>query len=198
MKKNEDDVVVTGSKDEIVKQVDQLIADNEVDVKKNKKLKRKVVMRNITIVALIIVIILLLLKSFGDKGVSTPLVSEKKTPVLETSGYFKNETEDVVVPRIDVPLVYDIKVSEKAPYVTLYNPKTNADKYYLQYAFYLKEGGELIYESNFVEPEYKFSVDFASLLHEGEYEAYVKVRAYRISDLVECNSVTNNLTITVE
>lgn len=198
MRKEEENNVVNGSNDEVAKQVDQLIKDNEADAKKNKKLKRKVAGKNITILALIVVIIILLLRSCSGQGVSNPLVPETKTPVLERSEYIKNETEAVVVPRIDIPLVYDIVVSEKAPYVTLYNPKTNADKYYLQYAFYLVEGDELIYESNLVEPEYKFSVDFASLLQEGEHEAYVKIKTYKISDLSECNGVTNNLTITVE
>ena len=176
-------------------QLNELIEDNQAGTKKNKALKRKIFGKNITIFILLVIIIILLLRGCSPQEGT---FDNNKIPVLERSEYIENEVEDTKTPHIDIPLVHDIAVTKKAPYVKLYNPKTNTGKYYLQYAFYLVEGDELIYESNLVEPDYKFSVDFARLLKKGEYDAYVKIRTFRISDLSECNGVTNNLTITVE
>lgn len=56
------------------------------------------------------------------------------------------------ISRIDIPVLIDTTISEDQPYMTLYNPETNADKFYLKYELYNKADDKLLYSSEMVEP----------------------------------------------
>lgn len=171
--------------------------------KDENKLKKKNRIKNVIIIILMIVILILLLRScIKHDNPLINLVSQQ----LENSDY-KTNANDVETGRIDVPIIEDVTVSEDFPYITLYNPSTNADKYYLQYELYLTEGGELLYQSNMVEPDKKFSADIIAPLKTvlGDsyksgvvYDITVKVRVYRVNDLVEVNGITNDIKINVK
>lgn len=199
-KSSKQEVVVDTSKNEVAKATDSVAketlqnafsqgmldklddnysADEEANKisKKNKKLKDKLGNKKIAIVVLVIVLLILLLRScgIGDKNIG---------PNIEQSGFV--EQEDTHPDHVDgytaIPVVDDFSVSKSKPYVTLYNPESNAGYSYLQYRFTNLETGEVIYESNLVEPGYKFSVPFGEMLEAGEYNVLVEILNFDYDD----------------
>ena len=191
MEKNNSELEVK----DINEKVDNLVEQNEKVEKKNRKLKTKVGIKNIMILGLIVVIILLLLKGCGSNHDYSPVT--KPAVDLETSDYV--EPVKAQSPHIDIPILADFEVDKTNPYCTLSNPETNADKFYLQYEFYIEGSEEPIYTSKMVEAGKKFSADIYNALDgkAGTYEAAVKVKTYSVDDLTEKNGVTNKVTITV-
>lgn len=159
-----------------------------------KKLKRKVRIRNCTIVALIIIIIILLLKSCGTDN---PNVN--RIPILEDSDLIQQTTESAETPRIDIPILADCTLSAENPYINFFNPETNADKYYLQYEVY-DENGQLIYQSKMVEAGKKFSANlyeaFSGVV--GQHSCNVKVRTFKVGTLAEVNGINNDVIFNVQ
>lgn len=170
-------------------------ADEEAEKiqKKNKKLKRKLGDKRTTIVVLLIVILILLLRSCG-------LGDEGKKPFIEQAGLV--EQEQTHPEHVDgytaIPVVDDFSVSKSKPYITLYNPETNAGYSYLQYRFTDIDTGEVIYESGYVEPGQKFSVAFGELLKAGEYNVLVEILNYDYDDYtVRKNGGQSEIIVTV-
>lgn len=195
------------------KEVSNLIEDNEKAFKKNRKLKRKVTSKNITILILLVIIIILLLRGCSSGG--DVIASNFIQPMIESTEYITKEVEQPEIDYVDIPLTQDINVSEDYPYSTLYNPQKNEGSYYLLYSFYLDGEEEPFYQSNLVEPGYQFSVNFKELLPEGSYNATVVVTSYDMSILAdyiennmeiseevfnsaECTGIRNNLAITIQ
>ena len=174
--------------------VDDLEKIDKADEKKKKKLKRKVLIRNIIIGFLLVVIIILLLRSCG------------KDNDLLINRVFNTETNEFVEPevkkseRIDIPVVIDALLTADAPYMSFYNPDTNADKFYLKYELHSRNDDSLLWESEMVEPGQKFSADIYNALGgvEGTYYAYVKVRTFEFNTLTERNGTSNNVIITIQ
>lgn len=190
MEKNNSELEVK----DINEKVDNLVEQNEKVEKKNRKLKTKVGIKNITILGLIVVIILLLLKGCGSDSYS-PVT--KSAVDLEDSAYVSPQQQKS--DHIAVPILGAFTVTADSPYCTLSNPDANADKFYLQYVFYVEGEDTPFYESKMVEAGKVFSADIYNALDgkAGTYEAAVKVKTYSVDDLTEKNGVTNKVTITV-
>lgn len=191
MEKNNSELEVK----DINEKVDNLVEQNEKVEKKNRKLKTKVGIKNIMILGLIVVIILLLLKGCGSNHDYSPVT--KPAVDLETSDYVSPQQQKS--DHIAVPILGAFTVTADSPYCTLSNPDANADKFYLQYEFYIEGSEEPIYTSKMVEAGKKFSADIYNALNgkAGTYEATVRVKTYSVNDLAEKNGVTNKVTITV-
>lgn len=176
------------------KRLNNLEKQDKQSEEQRKKLKRKVRIRNCTIVALIVIIIILLLKSCGADN---PIIN--RIPILEDSDLVKQTTESTETPRIDIPVVTDCTVSADQPYINFYNPDTNADKYYLQYEVY-DEHNQIVYQSKMVEAGKKFSADIYSAFSgvAGSYNVNVKVRTFKVGSLTEVNGINNDVVITVK
>lgn len=176
------------------KRLNNLKKQDKQSEEQRKKLKRKVRIRNCTIVALIVIIIILLLKSCGANN---PIIN--RIPILEDSDLVKQTTESTEIPRIDIPVVTDCIVSADQPYINFYNPDTNADKYYLQYEVY-DENNQIVYQSKLVEAGKKFSADIYSAFSgvAGQHSCNVRVRTFKIGTLAEVNGINNSITITIQ
>lgn len=176
------------------KRLNNLEKQDKQSEEQRKKLKRKVRIRNCTIVALIVIIIILLLKSCGANN---PIIN--RIPILEDSDLVKQTTESTEIPRIDIPVVTDCIVSADQPYINFYNPDTNADKYYLQYEVY-GENNQIVYQSKMVEAGKKFSADIYSAFSgvAGQHSCNVRVRTFKIGTLAEVNGINNSITITIQ
>lgn len=176
------------------KRLNNLKKQDKQSEEQRKKLKRKVRIRNCTIVALIVIIIILLLKSCGANN---PIIN--RIPILEDSDLVKQTTESTEIPRIDIPVVTDCIVSADQPYINFYNPDTNADKYYLQYEVY-DENNQIVYQSKMVEAGKKFSADIYSAFSgvAGQHSCNVRVRTFKIGTLAEVNGINNSITITIQ
>lgn len=176
------------------KRLNNLEKQDKQSEEQRKKLKRKVRIRNCTIVALIVIIIILLLKSCGANN---PIIN--RIPILEDSDLVKQTTESTEIPRIDIPVVTDCIVSADQPYINFYNPDTNADKYYLQYEVY-DENNQIVYQSKMVEAGKKFSADIYSAFSgvAGQHSCNVRVRTFKIGTLAEVNGINNSITITIQ
>lgn len=176
------------------KRLNNLEKQDKQSEEQKKRLKRKVRIRNCTIVALIVIIIILLLRSCGSDN---PIIN--RIPILEDSDLVKQTTEPTEIPRIDIPVVTDCTVSADQPYINFYNPDTNADKYYLQYEVY-DENNQIVYQSKMVEAGKKFSADIYSAFSgvAGSYYVNVKVRTFKVGSLTEVNGINNDVVITVK
>lgn len=188
--KNIDEVALSDTE----KRLNNLEKQDKQSEEQRKKLKRKVRIRNCTIVALIVIIIILLLKSCGANN---PIIN--RIPILEDSDLVKQTTESTETPRIDIPVVTDCTVSADQPYINFYNPDTNADKYYLQYEVY-DENNQIVYQSKMVEAGKKFSADIYSAFSgvAGQHSCNVRVRTFKIGTLAEVNGINNSITITIQ
>lgn len=78
--------------------------------------------------------------------------------------------------RIFAPAIPDFSISKADPYVNLFSPEENAGNYLLKYQFVETATGKVIYESDYLEGGFKYSVDFGSLLDVGEYDVTVNFR----------------------
>ena len=167
------------------------------DDKNRKYLKRKVLIRNVIIGVLIVIIVLLFLRIYNSKDRDYLI---NRVFNQETNDYIENKGNDKEqeIGRIDIPVLIDTTISEDQPYMTLYNPETNADKFYLKYELYNKADDKLLYSSEMVEPGQKFSANLFDVFQkEGTYNCYMKVRTFEFGSMDERNGITNNITITV-
>ena len=178
--------------EELQEQIEQQDKDLDDAEKKKKKLKRKVKARNIVIVILTVIIILLLFRSCAAKD--NPFIN--RIMQFETNQEEEYNTEQTTAPHIDIPVIGTINVSKDKKQITLYNPDTNADKYYLQYE--LTVGNNTIYQSNLVKAGDKFKVNVYKLLDKGNYEGVFKVHAFKVDTMEEVNGLNNKLVINVE
>lgn len=188
--KNIDDLQETEELQDQIEQQDKDLDDAE---KKKKKLKRKVKARNIVIVILTVIIILLLFRSCAAKD-NNPFIN--RIMQFETNQEEEYNTEQTTAPHIDIPVIGTINVSKDKKQITLYNPDTNADKYYLQYE--LTVGNNTIYQSNLVKAGDKFKVNVYKLLDKGNYEGVFRVHAFKVDTMEEVNGLNNKLVINVE
>lgn len=183
------------------KQLDVLENQTEEDKKTKKKLKRKVVIRNICIFTLILIIILLLFKSCSiNDGINFNFLGD---PDTEDADYVpKNDSSDRE--HIDVYTLMDATVNADYPYVTIRASKTNYHKFYLLYEFYINNETSPIYTTKYIDvsedEDYKFSVDLYNLLNKkkGTYSMKVRVRAYDYDSLEEKNGASQEINVTVE
>lgn len=180
----------------------------EVSEDLKEETKRKKNYRILSLIELIIIIILLLKGCAGDpsmRGVwwvndnKTPL-AEEDFPEIEDQEYIEWEqqfAEEAETNRIDIPVISDFTVSKASPYKTLFNPASNAGKYYLQYTFTVVGQEEPFYQSKLVEGGYKFSVDFGSLLDIGEYQVTVRTSTYEYETYASKSGDAHEITVTV-
>lgn len=174
-----------------------VINDADAKAKQAAKLKQKVRMRNIMIILLVIIIVILLIKFVIDKQETSPLPDNPDIE-FEDADYIDVKEPVIEEPEnIDIPVITDFKVTEYNPYVNFCNPETNKN-FYLQYEIYLNSTDEMIYQSKYVKPGKKFSVDLRKELGVGIYDAYVKVRTFNAETMAECNGVKNNVLIEVQ
>lgn len=180
----------------------------ELNEKLEEETKRKKNYRLLSLIELIIIIILLLKGCAGDpsmRGVwwvddnDTPLI-EEDFPEIEDQEYIEWEqqfAEEAETNRIDIPVISDFTVSKASPYKTLFNPASNAGKYYLQYTFTVVGQEEPFYQSKLIEGGYKFSVDFGSLLDIGEYQVTVRTSTYEYETYATKSGDAHEITVTV-
>ena len=156
---DEDEVMDIIAEEKIAKLED----DERKQLKKNKKLRHKVGIRNVIILILIVIIIILLLRSCsGDTkdGGSTK-------PELEHAEYIQpDDVADMehMEGTTAIPVISDFTIRKSYPYATLFNPESNLGYSYLSYKFTDSSTGKVIYESKLVEAGKKFSVAFGDLL----------------------------------
>lgn len=171
-------------------ETERSLRDQEEGVKEEKR--KKAIYRNSLIVAIIIIIILLLRGCSGKADYwwvpneTAPQKESALIPEIEDSALVQQvqETqEEYETPHIDIPVIQSFVVSKSAPYKDLYNPETNAERYYLQYEFTVVGSSEPFYQSKFVEGGKQFSVDFGSLLEIGEYRVNVATKTYEYGTL---------------
>lgn len=171
--------------------------NNQGKEKQNKKLKNKVDNRNIVILILLVIIVILLLKSCSGGCLSFNSIVK---PQVEDAEYIEQETSPVARQekgRTDIPVIQDFKVSKTSPYQSLYNPESNTGNSYLRYIFSDADTKEVIYESDLVEPAYKFSVPFGDMLDIGEHDVIVEVVIVDFETYVSHSSTKSEITITV-
>lgn len=172
--------------------------DEQAEVKrKNRKLKRKVIFRNVSIVVLIIIIILLLLRSCSSDG-NTKL--KKFNPQIESGKYVDDNGEygTVEAGKTDIPVIEDFTVSKEKPYMSIWNPITNKKHSYLKYIFKDAETGKEIYSSDLVEPGYKFSVPFGTLMDKGSHKVKVTIENHDYNNPEKLKSgATSEIVITI-
>ena len=162
------------------------------NTKKEKKLKRKVLTRNISIVVLIIIIILLLLRSCGaDTGVDTIF-----KPILQQSSSVEQNKEKKEKLYVTMPVVDDFTVSAKNPNVVLYSPEENYGLFYITYTF-TDADDNVIYQSNPAEGGTQWGVNFKELLDNGQHEVNVKLSSMYCDTGKPANGIASNITITV-
>lgn len=161
--------------------------------KEKRRLERKVTFKNIIITGLVILVILLLFRALEDGN--NPFVN--LITGVETTGEKENK-QDLSQLSIDIPLITDFTVTKSAPYLTLFNPETNKDNFYLQYTITVAGKDEPIYISKMVEPADRFSVDIKKLLPVGIHTARIYVKPYAMSTLEKCNGATMDIQITVK
>lgn len=161
--------------------------------KEKRRLERKVTFKNIIITGLVILVILLLFRALEDGN--NPFVN--LITGVENTGEKENK-QDLSQLSIDIPLITDFTVTKSAPYLTLFNPETNKDNFYLQYTITVAGKDEPIYISKMVEPADRFSVDVKKLLPVGIHTARIYVKPYAMSTLEKCNGATMDIQITVK
>lgn len=172
--------------------------DEQAELKrKNRKLKCKVIFRNISIVVLIIIIILLLLRSCSSDN--TKLKQFK--PQIESGKYIDDNGEygTVEAGKTDIPVVQDFTVTKEKPYMSIWNPITNKDHSYLKYIFTDIDTGKEIYKSDLVEPGYKFSVPFGTLMEKGCHKVKVVIENHDYNNPEKLKSGgTSEIVITIK
>lgn len=174
-----------------INEQEDLLKDSE---KQQKKLKRKLKAKDLVIVVLIIVILLLLFL----RSCSAPPKTE--APKIQTGTLIEKEevkVQPVEKGRIFVPAILDFTVSKSEPYVTLFSPEENAGNYLLKYQFVNSETGEVIYESDYLEGGFKYSVDFGSLLEVGEYAVTVNLTSKDAVTFEDKNGAISQIKVTV-
>lgn len=165
------------------------LEDNaEKQREKEKKQKRKIIARNITILALIIIIILLLLRSCSAN------VQMDVTPEIERMVYDIPEKYDVTEHEDGKVAVMgwnegEKVISMKNPALVLKNVSANLGHYYLQ--FTVKEGDKELYKSGLVAPASMIAPDFPKDMSLGEHDVIVSVTAFAIDDTSKQLSTTN-------
>lgn len=189
-----------------IEELNEQMKEVQEELEDNKKAKKN--WRLVSLIELIIIIILLLKGCAGDPSMQgvwwvdnnkTPL-AEEDFPEIEDDEYIEWEqifAEEAETNRIDIPVISDFTVSKSSPYKTLYNPASNAGKYYLQYTFTINGQDEPFYQSKLVEGGYKFSVDFGSLLDLGEYTVTIKTSTYEYETYEPKSGDAHEINITV-
>lgn len=181
--------------------------DDEKLRKQMKKEKRKKNAYKVLLLIAIIIIIILLLRGCSGQADywwtperEIPMGEDAQLPEIEDSAlvdYPEEEVEVAETPHIDIPVIQSFIVSRDQPYRDLYNPETNADRYYLQYSFTKVGESEPFYESKLVEGGYQFSVDFGSLLEVGEHRVNVATNTFEYGSLAPKSGDMHEILITV-
>lgn len=157
--------------------------------------EKKVRFWRVFTIAWLLILLIILLYSCSVKA-PKPVV---EPPEIETAELVDHEVEreKIETPHIDIPVIQSFTVSKSQPYIDLYNPETNADKYYLQYTFTLVDEEEPFYQSKLVEGGYKFSVDIGNLLDVGEYRAYIATSTYEYNTYEPKSGDVHEISITI-
>lgn len=173
---------------------------DEQTEKERKRLKRKVVLRNVVIAGLVIVIIILLLRGCGggtspdgEKSVFKPVLQNGELVFYEPV----EENKERDSSRVLLPVITNFSVSSTQPAVVLYNPEDNAEKFYIYYIFTDTETGEVIFQSNAVEAGFYWSVNFKELLDVGTHDVKVTIRSQYADTGAFANGSVSNIKITV-
>lgn len=178
---------------DLQRDINKIVEEKQDALQKSEKKVRS--WRIFTIFWLLVLIIILLYSCSVTKK-PEPVV---EPPEIETAELIDHsvEQEKIETPHIDIPVVQSFTVSKSQPYIDLYNPETNTDKYYLQYTFMLIDAEEPFYQSKLVEGGYRFSVDIGNLLDVGEYRAYIATSTYEYGTYDPKSGDIHEITITV-
>ena len=199
---------------ETLENVENHIYNMEAEDAKNEKIKKrlkmKVAIRNLTILALIVVIIILLLRGCNNQpvapvvtpnnvtaGADKPFIPEFQTGELITHAPVE-EKEEKSQAYVTLPVIDDFAVSSSQPTIALYNPVENEGKFYIYYIFTNTDTNEVIFESAAVQAGFYWSVDFKQLLPVGEHNVSVKIRSQFADTGAYANGSISNIKITVK
>lgn len=175
---------------ELLEESESQLKDSE---KQQKKLKRKLKAKDMIIVLLIIIILLLLfLRSCAGPALVAPKIQTGTLVEQE-----KEEVQEVNRGRIFAPAIPDFSVSKEEPYINLFSPEENAGNYLLKYQFVNTETGEVIYESDYLEGGFQYSVDFGSLLEVGEYDVTVNLTSKDAVTYEDKNGTVTQIKVTI-
>lgn len=168
--------------------------------KSNKKSVSSVLKTVIIIVLIIIIILLLLMKGKqGDNGQPSGeqgVISEEQIKMQEGE-LKKNPPASTADDGVALPVIADFSVSKTQPYANLFNPKDNEGKFIIKYVFNDLTTNKVVYESDWLEPGFKYSVDFGNFLDVGLHEVRVNVLTKDAANYTDRNGINTKLTITV-
>lgn len=168
----------------------------EASEKQQKKLKRKLRAKDLIIVILIVIILVLL---FLRACTPQPQTTTEAPKIQQGTVIEKEVTpeQEVNKGRIFAPAIPDFSVSKVDPYVNLFSPEENAGNYLLKYQFVETATGKVIYESDYLEGGFKYSVDFGSLLDVGEYDVTVNLTTKDAVTYEDKNGTVTQIKVTV-
>lgn len=205
----------------IVEEQNEVINDSE---KEGDRLKRDIRYKDWTIILLIITIILLLFirrcdckcvcgsnqvgvhtssyteSIYSDSTKTANSLDKEEELKVQTGEYVEKEykPQEVSRGRVYIPAITDFTITKDYPYLTLFSPEDNAGNYYLKYEFIDNASGKMIYESDYLEGGFKYSVDFGALLESGEYDVTVNVSSKDVITLEDKNGATSQIHVVVE
>lgn len=181
--------------------VEDLEFDEQQGKKTKKRLREKILIRNIVIFIMLIVIVILLLKGCG----SDIMMAIYTKPEIETTDYLeqKDDGEQSRKDHIAIYTLMDGCVSKDYPNITLRAPKENFRKFYVKFEIYVDGNDVLSYATDLIDvkedEDFKVSVNMYDLLNEevGDHEVAVRVKAYDYDNLQPASSTIQKITISV-
>jgi hypothetical protein len=141
----------------------------DTENKKDRKLKWKVIIRDIIIVLLIIIIVLLLLWRCSNED-DTQFVFPIKQEQLAENTLDDNDASKYV----SIPVPYSFTVSEKNPNYTVYSPEDNTGLYELMYTI-RDDSNSILWQSEWLSGGEEGSFNLYELLPSGESEISISV-----------------------
>ena len=162
----------------------------------------KNVVKNIFIVILLAIIGILVFLMFQkkpdipQKPIDNGLITEEEIKFQE-GNIENNKPCSVADDGVSLPVIQDFQVSNLRPYANLFNPKENEDKFIIRYTFSDTETDEILYQSDWLKPGFKYSVPFGEIFEVGEHFVKVTVDTKDMGDYSDKNGITTALKVTV-
>lgn len=152
---------------------------------------------------LLLVILFLLLRSCNSEpptqnnAPTEQDVEDGKAIKLQTGEYVYRIKESAPSKgNIDLPLITNTTVTKDYPYLTLESPDSNKDRFLIKYIFTDVATDEVIYESDWLEGDFKYSVNFYELLGEGDFDLQYVVKTKDAETLADQNGITMQFVLT--
>lgn len=156
----------------------------------NKKRNRIIIA--VVLIVLTICFVFLLNKCTGESpdNVMLPAASGEPWDRENVNGNGNSEEGQAY---ISIPGYSKLFASQEKPDISLVNPSENT--VYFQYAIY--EGGQLIHETELIEPGDMLRWDAYSVFESGEYAIEIKILTYDLDSQAGCNGATMPATLHV-